>query len=125
MIKQNPASGGVFYLPVFPYLSRPGIAVRRTASLPLAYDPAIHVFASRSRKQNECAGQARASQGRKFDAGRITTSADDASADDASDGDAIPNAGDASGGVANPNGGDDASPSDDHGRDGPSAPVQA
>jgi hypothetical protein len=24
--------------------SWPGIAVRRTASLPLAYDPAIHVF---------------------------------------------------------------------------------
>ena len=31
--------------------SWPGIAVRRTASLPLAYVPAIHVFASRKRKQ--------------------------------------------------------------------------
>jgi hypothetical protein len=27
-----------------------GIAVRRTASLPLAYDPAIHVFAATEKK---------------------------------------------------------------------------
>jgi hypothetical protein len=30
--------------------SRPGIAVRRTASLPLAYDPAIHVLVGQKRK---------------------------------------------------------------------------
>jgi len=63
--------------------------------------------------------------GRQSDAESITTNDDDASADDASDGDAIPNADDASGGAASPNGGDDANPSDDHGRDDPSAPVRA
>ena len=53
------------------------------------------------------------------------TNDDDASAGDASDGDASPNADDASGGVASPNGDDGASPSGDHGRGAPSAPVRA
>src|SRR5712671_5581790 len=34
----------------FALSSWPGIAVRRTASLPLAYDPAIHVFAATRKK---------------------------------------------------------------------------
>src|ERR1700722_14228142 len=38
--------------------SWPGIAVRRTASLPLAYDPAIHVFVSKKERRGS-PGQAR------------------------------------------------------------------
>ena len=40
--------------------SWPGIAVRRTASLPLAYVPAIHVFLVSLRQRRGCPGQARA-----------------------------------------------------------------